>query len=100
MEGRDIGDHDELIKIAQAAGMDPDLVGNLYAEGRDIELVAEDVAGAQQMGISGVPFFIVDYKYGVAGAQSPEVFINVIDKILAGEDEEDSQNEVGESAEV
>lgn len=87
VEGRDIGDHEILSEIAGAAGMEADLVKALYVEGRDIELVKEDIAGAQQMGISGVPFFIIDHKYSVSGAQSPAVFIGVIDKILAGEDE-------------
>ncbi|MCH8862194.1 MAG: DsbA family oxidoreductase [Proteobacteria bacterium] len=87
MEGRDIGDHGVLSEIAGAAGMDADLVKALYAEGRDKELVAQDVIGAQQMGIRGVPFFIIDFKYKVSGAQSPEVFIDVIKNALAAEGE-------------
>lgn len=84
MDGRDIGDHDVLAEIAGQAGMDAALVKELYAEGRDKDLVAADISGAQKMGISGVPFFIVDSKYAVSGAQSPEVFVDVINKAFAG----------------
>ncbi len=85
--GRDIGDHGVLAEIAGEAGLESDLVAGLYAEGRDVELVSEDIAGAQQMGIRGVPFFIFDHKYSLAGAQEPDVFLNLIDKALAEEGE-------------
>ena len=100
MEGRDIGDHGVLTEIAGAAGMDADLVKALYAEGRDKELVAQDVIGAQQMGIRGVPFFIVDFKYSVSGAQSPEVFVDVIGKALDAEGEDDGESEAKAEAEA
>lgn len=98
MEGRDIGDHGVLVEIAGAAGMDAALVKGLYAEGRDKELVAQDVIGAQQMGIRGVPFFIIDFKYKVSGAQTPEVFVDVIKKALdeaeGGEGESKAETKV------
>jgi predicted DsbA family dithiol-disulfide isomerase len=81
--GRDIGDQAVLAEIAGAAGMDAGLVAELYAQGRDITLVEGDITAARQLGIRGVPFFIFDHRYSVAGAQKPEVFLNLIDKILA-----------------
>ena len=93
--GGDIGDHEVLVEIAGAAGMDAALVKGLYAEGRDKELVAQDVIGAQQMGIRGVPFFIIDFKYKVSGAQTPEVFVDVIKKAL-----DEAEGGEGEGEEV
>ncbi len=87
IKGRDVGDHDVLAGIAGEAGMDAGLVSDLYAQGRDIKLVGEDITAARQLGIRGVPFFIFDHKYSVAGAQEPEVFVDLIDKILAEEGE-------------
>jgi predicted DsbA family dithiol-disulfide isomerase len=47
-----------------------------------------------------VPFFIFDHKYSVAGAQNPEVFVDLIDRILAGEDENKVESEAEIEAEA
>ena len=41
-----------------------------------------DVEQARAYGISGVPFFVIDGKYGVSGAQNPDVFVNAFNQIL------------------
>lgn len=84
LEGQDIGDHQILADAAAAEGMDGALVKKLLDEGRDIDVVAEEDMTARQMGINGVPFFIFEGKYGVSGAQTPDILLQVIDKV-AGE---------------
>jgi len=42
--------------------------------------VAHDIAEAQQLGIQGVPFFVLDRKYAVSGAQSAETFVQALEK--------------------
>ena len=62
-----------LTEIAGECGLETDLVEKLLAEGADVDLVREEIAQAQAMGVSGVPFFIFAGRIGVAGAQEPSV---------------------------
>jgi methylmalonyl-CoA mutase len=52
-------------------------------DGRYKAAVASDIDMARQIGVTGVPFVVVDMKYAVSGAQPPEVFREVLDKALA-----------------
>jgi predicted DsbA family dithiol-disulfide isomerase len=78
VEGRDIGDRGVLIDIAQECGLDAGLVEKLLAEGADVELVREEIAEAQAIGVSGVPFFIFAGRLGVPGAQEPSVLMRAM----------------------
>jgi predicted DsbA family dithiol-disulfide isomerase len=69
VEGRDIGDHAALLEIAVASGLDAAVVARLLAEGADAEAVKREIADAQAIGVTGVPFFIFAGRIGVAGAQ-------------------------------
>ncbi len=71
MEGAHIGDHDVLSEAASEAGMDGDVVRSLLATDQDRDAVEREIATAQQMGVTGVPCFIIDNKYAVMGAQEP-----------------------------
>jgi predicted DsbA family dithiol-disulfide isomerase len=77
-EGRNVGDHAVLVEIARAAGMDGDVVAKLLAGDADKDTVVNDIETAQRMGVSGVPFFILDGKYAVSGAQMPETLAGAI----------------------
>jgi len=79
IECADIGEVEVLVDVARDAGMDADLVASLYAEDRDIDLVKAEDQMARDMGIQGVPCFIIDRKYAVSGAQDPQVFLQVFD---------------------
>jgi predicted DsbA family dithiol-disulfide isomerase len=78
VEGRDIGDRSVLIDIAQECGLDRDLVEKLLAEGADADLVREEIAQAQAIGVTGVPFFIFAGRLGVPGAQEPSVLLKAM----------------------
>ncbi len=43
----------------------------------------EDVAQAARYGIQGVPFFVIDGKYGVSGAQETELFVRTLEQVAA-----------------
>ena len=45
---------------------------------RSADAVAADIAQARAYGISGVPFFVIDGRYGLSGAQSPETFADAL----------------------
>ena len=75
-----LGDHDLLAQIAGQAGMDQLLVRELLAAARDVTLVQGEIESARRMGVTGVPYFIFDNKYAVAGAQPPSVLVSAMDK--------------------
>jgi predicted DsbA family dithiol-disulfide isomerase len=83
LEGANIGDHAVLLKAAADAGLDTEIISNLLETGADTELVQKEVALAQQLGISGVPCFIVNNKYAVMGAEQPETIVTALESAAA-----------------
>jgi len=83
--GDNIGDPLVLIEVAAAAGMDPVLVGELLMNGADIDKIVEEEMVAQRLGVQGVPFTIIERQYGVVGAQDPDAYLKIFDRIAAGE---------------
>ena len=90
LEGRDVGDLDVLTGIAEAAGLPAAETRAFLAgdEQRD-EILAADVH-VRLLGVTGVPCFIIEDKYAVSGAQSPEVFFQIFD--LVREENAESQD--------
>jgi predicted DsbA family dithiol-disulfide isomerase len=78
VEGRDIGDRGVLIDVAGKCGLDAKLVEELLAGDADVDLVREEIAQAQLIGVSGVPFFIFGGRLGVPGAQDPSVLLQAM----------------------
>lgn len=78
LEGRNIGKHEVLIEAAGHAGMDTAIVQSLLPTDKDRAEVQEEISIAQQMGVTGVPCFIIDKKYAVMGAQAPETLVQAI----------------------
>lgn len=68
-EGVPIADHGALVDLATDAGLDGDEVGDVLASDAYAEAVRADEAQAYEYGISGVPFFVLDRRVGIAGAQ-------------------------------
>lgn len=80
-DGRDIADHDTLADIADGAEMDAAVVLKLLKSDADLEGIHKKDAGFREMGITGVPTFIVAGKHAVPGCQPPELWIKVIDEL-------------------
>ncbi|HYP72977.1 MAG TPA: DsbA family oxidoreductase, partial [Microbacterium sp.] len=76
-EGRHVGRVDDLVALAAEAGLDADQAREALESGRHLADVRADQAQAQAYGIQGVPFFVIDGKYGVSGAQPPEAFAQI-----------------------
>ena len=72
-EGRDIGDLDTLADIATACGERRDVVYEWLAGGEDTDKVKRMAAGVRRQGIEGVPFFILNRRLSLSGAQSAAV---------------------------
>ena len=84
-EGEAIGDRSVLVRLAEEAGLDADEVGSVLGSDAYVEEVRADERQAAALGISAVPFFVVDRTYGVAGAQPPEVLRSVLERAWAEE---------------
>ncbi len=82
-QGANIGDHDVLARAAGEVGLDENLVRQLLAGDADRQNVEREIEHARQMGVTGVPCFIIDNKYAVTGAQPPEVIADALRQIVA-----------------
>ncbi len=85
-ESKHIGDHDTLTKLAVEVGLDRDAVAGMLANGDLTDEVRMDENAARKYGVTGVPFFLINQKYALTGAQPTEVFVEALEKIIA-EDE-------------
>lgn len=79
IEGGDLGDNVTLIKAAIDAGLDGMLVTQLLATDADLDPVIAEINSAQEIGITGVPTFIFAQRYGLPGAQPPEILRRAIE---------------------
>lgn len=68
-EGQAMSDHDTLVRLATEVGLDADETRTMLAGTSFADAVRADELRASQFGISGVPFFAIDEKYGISGAQ-------------------------------
>jgi len=80
-DGRDIGDHEVLADIADGLGMDAAVVQKLLASDADANDIRQRDAQFREMGITGVPTFIVGGKHAVPGCQPADLWTKVIDEI-------------------
>jgi predicted DsbA family dithiol-disulfide isomerase len=81
--GQDIGDIAVLKTIAIVNGFRGEDIERVLKSDEGVTEVRAEVAMAEKMGVSGVPTFIFNNKYGVVGAQPAEVLVNVIRKAAA-----------------
>lgn len=81
VEGRHVGRVEDLADLAAEIGLDREDVLRSLAGDEYLDDVRADQDQAIQFGIRGVPFFVIDGKYGVSGAQSPETFAEVLTKV-------------------
>ncbi len=81
MQGKNIADKPTLIEIGKEAGL-PDIQLDivLYTDQFRDEVIY-DIQKARKLGISGVPFFVFDQKYGISGAQGVDAILEVMEKI-------------------
>ncbi len=73
-DGRDLSDRATLAAVAVGGGLDAEEVGALLAGDRGAAEVREWEQKGQRLGISGVPFFVINGEVALSGAQAPETF--------------------------
>jgi len=79
--GRDIGDIDVLVNIAEEAGLDGAAIRAALVGDAGMADVLADIDFARQAGISGVPFFVFNDKYAFSGAQPPASILRVMQQV-------------------
>ncbi len=82
-QGRPVFDVEALVPFAVEVGLDETEVRAALADRRYRHAVREDGADAQELGATGVPFFVVDRKYGAAGAQPADQLLQLLERAWA-----------------
>ncbi len=82
-EGEAVGDRETLVRLGAEAGLEADEVAKALEVQEYAEAVRADEAGAGALGISGVPFFVIDRRYGVSGAQPPGQLLDALERAWA-----------------
>lgn len=82
-EGQAIGDRDVLAGLAREVGLDEQEVRDVLAGDRYASEVRQDEARARELGINGVPFFVLADRFGVSGAQPAEVLLGALERAWA-----------------
>ena len=77
-EQRSIFDHESLIALAAEAGLDAGGTRRMLESDTYADTVASDIQDAAALRVSGVPFFVIDNRFGISGAQSSDVFLEAL----------------------
>jgi len=92
-EGEDIGETSVLLEAAREGQMDVDYIEEVLATDRDIDEVEKEIALAHELGVQGVPTFVIDQQHLLVGAQRAEILADALVQIsqepnFGSEDEE------------
>lgn len=79
-DGENVGNRERLAMLASEAGLDAAAVAEMLASNKFADTVRAEEEEGSHLGIRGVPFYVIDRKYSVSGAQSPEVFLDTLNK--------------------
>jgi predicted DsbA family dithiol-disulfide isomerase len=82
--GKDIGSREYLASLGRDLGIDAAEVDELFTTDKYADDVRFDVEEGRSLGISGVPFFVIDRKYGLSGAQPTETFTAALNQAWQG----------------
>lgn len=85
IEAKRIGHDNVLVDIAEQVGMNRDEVAKVLASDEYKSEVESDIQEGLELGVRGVPFFVVNRKYGISGAQPQEVFEDTLRKVAQEE---------------
>ena len=80
-EGYNLADFDTLVKLVKEVGLDDVEARKVLENNEFSEQVIKEQQEARQIGVQGVPFFVINRKYGVSGAQQEEYFTAALEQI-------------------
>lgn len=87
-DGKNIDDKETLLEIGVALGLEAAVVKEVLESNAYTKEVKEDELRARSIGVRGVPFFVFNDKVAVSGAQSPEIFLETLNKAWIQYEEE------------
>ncbi|WP_439527376.1 DsbA family oxidoreductase [Pannonibacter sp.] len=90
VEGRNLAKAETLVEISAKAGMQSDLVEQLLETDSDLAKLKRQIDQASEMGVTGVPFFIIDGRFALAGAEDPATIAAALQHAEATRTEEDA----------
>lgn len=82
-EGKSIADLETLTQLGKEIGLDEQELQAAFTDKKYAQAVQDDIREAREIGVRGVPFFVIDRKYAVSGAQPPEAFSQTLEKSFA-----------------
>lgn len=97
-EGKNTADYDTLVNLAEEIGLDTKEVREVLSGTQFKEEVLKDIYEARQVGVSGVPFFVINQKYAVSGAQAPETFLKALKTSWEEQEKENAQTKLSPAA--
>ncbi|HEY5406591.1 MAG TPA: DsbA family oxidoreductase [Ginsengibacter sp.] len=80
VEGKNIDDKETLVQTGVSIGLDENEIKEMLASDAFAKEVNRDEMQAQSIGVRGVPFFVLNDKYAVSGAQSPDTFLEALNQ--------------------
>ncbi len=82
-EQQSLFDQQTLVSLVADAGLDRDEAAATLRDSRYANAVDTDTEVAHRLGVSGVPFYVINDRYGISGAQAPETFLDVLQRAAA-----------------
>lgn len=82
-EGKNIADFNTLTQIGKEIGLDETELKTAFTDEKYAALVNQDIQEAREVGVQGVPFFVLDRKYAVSGAQPAQAFLENLEVAFA-----------------
>lgn len=79
-EGRNVDDFETLLELGKEVGLDVEKIKALLNSNQYEDAVSQDIYESRLIGVRGVPFFVLDRKFGISGAQPDEVFDQTLEK--------------------
>ena len=82
-ESKHIGNHETLADLAEDVGLNREAVLQMLSSDEMADEVRADEETAKAYGVTGVPFYLIDKKYALTGAQPTDVFVQALNKIIS-----------------
>lgn len=83
MEGKNVADHATLMELGVQVGLDANEVADVLKQHTYASQVQLDIMEAKAIGVTGVPFFVMNRRYAVSGAQESNAFLQTLNKSFA-----------------
>jgi predicted DsbA family dithiol-disulfide isomerase len=80
-DGINLANHESLLKLVTEMGLDVNQAKDVLSSHQFADQIRTEITEGRQIGVQGVPFFVLNRKYGVSGAQQTEYFLNALNQI-------------------